>query len=167
MSVRPPPENRVEVDMVPLIDIVTLLLMFLIVVGDMAKSTSCVKMRLPRADQARSEKEIPDLPVTGRIVVQLVKDRDLPKFWAVVENHRFDLIPQGNSPSLATYLDQVVERRIACNVCTKDLATGAVSFPVKLRISKDAPMFEVERLMMVCAKSGLVNVHYAAAPGLE
>ena len=40
---RRPRLEQLEVDMVPFIDIVTLLLMFLIIVGDMAKSAAGVK----------------------------------------------------------------------------------------------------------------------------
>ena len=39
---------------------------------------------------------------------------------------------------------------------------GEVSFPVKLRIPANAPMFEVERVVMTMAKAKLVNVQYAA-----
>jgi len=68
----------VEVDMVPLIDIISLLLMFLVMVGDMAKSTTSVKMKLPRADQAKSDK---DVDSQNRLVVQLEKD-SAGKYWA-------------------------------------------------------------------------------------
>jgi len=37
-----------------------------------------------------------------------------------------------------------------------------VTFPVKLRIPQEAPMREVERVVMTLARAGLVNVQYAA-----
>ena len=45
----------VEVDMVPLIDVIVLLLLFLIIVGDLASTSVNVQMRLPRADQAKTD----------------------------------------------------------------------------------------------------------------
>ena len=50
--------NQIEVDMVPYIDIVSLLLMFLLIVGDMTKGATAVKMKLPKVDMAESEKKL-------------------------------------------------------------------------------------------------------------
>jgi len=51
-----PEETKVEVDMVPMIDIITLLLMFLVIVGDMAASANTIQMKLPRASEALTDK---------------------------------------------------------------------------------------------------------------
>ncbi|MCW8129749.1 MAG: biopolymer transporter ExbD [Planctomycetota bacterium] len=163
MPAKLPEETKVEVDMVPYIDIVSLLLLFLVITGDMTKSATGVKMRLPRADQAQTEKKL-GISTDGRIVVQMkAKDGKNPEagYFAVVENHQYDLVSGGNNASLVGYLKEQVDRRVAKGL-SKVGESGEVSFPVKLRIPRDAPMYQVERVVMTCAKAGLVNVHYAA-----
>jgi biopolymer transport protein ExbD len=150
-----------DADMVPFIDIVTLLLLFLIVVGDMASKVNSVAMKLPRADQAQSEKAL-KIKVEGRIVVQLYKDAQ-NKYCAVIENKRYELVGKTESNSLITYLEDLVTNRVRKGLATK-AETGETSFPVKLRLPADSPMSQVERVMMACAKAGLVHVHYAAEP---
>ncbi|HEY3322631.1 MAG TPA: biopolymer transporter ExbD [Planctomycetota bacterium] len=163
---RTPPENRVEVDMVPLIDIISLLLMFLIIVGDTAATANAIQMKLPRADQAMSDKELKEknFRLEGRIVIQVVS-RD-GKYIAIVNNKPYDLMPGGGSKALLDYLDEQVQYAIGKGLAKKD-AVGAVDMPVKLRIPEDAPMKDVERVMMTAARVGLVNVQYAAEPVLK
>jgi biopolymer transport protein ExbD len=155
-----PKLEAIEVDMVPFIDIVTLLLMFLIIVGDMAKSASGVKMKLPRADQAKFEKEL-NVDTSGRLVVQLRKDPADGRYWAVVETCKYQLVPRGDNPDLIKYFQFQIDSRISQGRCKRG-PDGSVNFPVKLRVPADASMLEVERVMMTLAKAGLVNVHYAA-----
>lgn len=150
-------DNKVEVDMVPLIDIISLLLMFLVMVGDMAKATSSVQMKLPRADQAKSDKEV---NTKDRIVVQL-KKTSTGQYKAVVENREYELVQGGNNASLIKYLQEQINQRTAGGAITLG-PNGEVPFPVKLRIPEDAPMREAERVMMTLAQAKLVNVHYAA-----
>jgi biopolymer transport protein ExbD len=161
MPARPLEEHKTEVDMVPYIDIVSLLLLFLVITGDMTKSATGVKMKLPRADQAATEKKL-GISTEGRIVVQM-KPKDVKNvdagYFAVVENNQYDLVA-GNQ-SLVNYLKEQVDRRVAKGL-SKLGESGEVSFPVKLRIPTEAPMYQVERVVMICAKAGLVNVHYAA-----
>jgi len=163
MPAKIPEETKVEVDMVPYIDIVSLLLLFLVICGDMAKSATGVKMKLPRADQAKSEKTI-GISTEGRIVVQM-KAKDMSNteagYFAVVENHQYDLLPGGKNDSLVSYLKGQVESRARTGQF-KLGENGEAPFPVKLRIPANAPMYQVERVVMTCAKAGLVNVHYAA-----
>ena len=171
MPARIPEETKVEVDMVPYIDIVSLLLMFLVIVGDMTKSATGVKMLLPKADQASTEKKL-NIKTEGRIVVQMKpktktgvdsSGRDVydmqGAYSAIVENNQFDLAA-GNA-SLVNYLKEQVDRRVSKGQITKG-ELGQVEFPVKLRIPAAAPMYQVQRVVMICAKAGLVNVHYAA-----
>src|SRR6185295_2454190 len=81
-----PDVSPVEVDMVPLIDIISLLLMFLIIVGDSAASNTSIKMKLPVADQARED----SWPETkNRIVIQLAKRED-EKYYAVINNRSYN-----------------------------------------------------------------------------
>jgi biopolymer transport protein ExbD len=154
--------EQLDVDMVPFIDIVTLLLMFLIIVGDMTKSAAGVKMLLPRADQALIEKQIPTLDTEGRIVVQVRKD-DRGKYCAVVQGVPYGLVPEGNDANLLQYLDAQVSQYRIRKGKEAETPDGGVRLPVKLRVPGEAPMPVVERAMTTLAKAGLVNIHYAAA----
>jgi biopolymer transport protein ExbD len=148
--------QEVAVDMVPLIDVVCLLLIFLVIVGDVASTASNLPMKLPRADQAmrfRNEE--------NRIVVQL-RRQDAGRYEAVVNNRAYALTPGGGNKSLLDYLDQQIQFALSQGFCSKD-SHGAVSSPVKLRIPEDCPMTEVEKVVMTMATVGLVNVRYAAA----
>src|SRR4029079_12218905 len=97
MGIKKTEVMTVEVDMVPLIDIISLLLMFLVMVGDMEKNTASVKMKLPRADQAKSDK---NFDTKGRIVVQMKYNKDEGKYWAIVDNQKYEIVAQGNNKSL-------------------------------------------------------------------
>jgi len=159
----PPEETKVEVDMVPMIDIITLLLMFLVVVGDMAASASTIQMKLPRADQALTDKELKEkgVRVEGRVVVQVQNQSGV--YRAVINNKSYDLVGQGSNRKLIEYLDEQVNYSINKGLAKKD-ANGAVDMPVKLRIPEETPMREVERVIMSLARVGMVNVQYAAEP---
>jgi biopolymer transport protein ExbD len=146
-----------------MIDIITLLLMFLVIVGDLAASATTIQMKLPRADQALSDKELKEkgIRLEGRIVVQLHNQNGV---WAAVVNNKFyALAPAGGSKNLLEYLDEQVNYHVSKGLAKKD-STGAVDMPVKLRIPEDAPMREVERVIMSLARVGMVNVQYAAEP---
>ncbi|MBI3832431.1 MAG: biopolymer transporter ExbD [Planctomycetes bacterium] len=151
-------DTRIEVDMVPYIDIITLLLLFLVFVGDLTQHAASVQMQLPRADQAKKDDEHKE-GTLGRIVVQLDKTRT-GSYQAVVETQHYELA-NGANASLNQYLKHLIDTRLADGHFTRG-ADGTVAFPVKLRIPKDAPMYEVEKVVATCAKAGLVNIHYAA-----
>ena len=159
----PPEETKVEVDMVPMIDIIVLLLMFLVIVGDMAASASTIQMKLPRADQALSDKELKEkgFRLEGRIVVQLQNQSGV--YRAIINQKSYDLVGGGSNKGLLTYLDDQVNYCVNKGLAKKD-STGAVDMPVKLRIPEETPMREVERVIMSLARVGMVNVHYAAEP---
>ncbi|MFH0938070.1 MAG: biopolymer transporter ExbD [Planctomycetota bacterium] len=148
----------VEVDMVPLIDIVSLLLMFLVMVGDMARAATNVKMTLPRADMAVADDKL--ATTEGRIVVQIKMGKD-GRYCARVENNDFELVGGGANKALITFLEEQITRRKAKDAFTLG-PNGEVPFPVKLRIPAEAPMAEVERVIMTMAQAKLVNVQYAA-----
>jgi biopolymer transport protein ExbD len=158
-----PEENKVEVDMVPMIDIITLLLMFLVIVGDMAATANNVKMKLPRASEALTDKELKERKyrLEGRIVIQMQNQNGV--YRTIINNNAYDLVKGGSNKGLLEYLDQQVNYHVSKGLAIKD-STGAVDMPVKLRIPEDAPMREVERVIMSCARVGLVNVQYAAEP---
>ncbi len=154
MGLKTPVLNRVEVDMVPLIDIISLLLMFLVMVGDMTRTASAVKMKLPRASEA-----VPDRKAAteGRLVVQLQK-KDC-RYWAVVQNNCYELTEGGRNGTLLKYLQEQVGRAAAR---TGLPATAENVMPVKLRIPRQAPMREVERVVMALAQARVSHVQYAA-----
>ena len=160
--------NKIEVDMIPLIDIISLLLMFLILVGDGAAESSSVKMKLPRADQAVKDEKVHS---EGRLVVQLKPIGG--EYFAIIDNHRFRLTSPSkpsDMPRYASPLEAYLDER-AIWATNRGFATkgndGAVSTPVKLRIPAAAPMIEVEKLVLTLASVGLVNVQFAADPAKE
>jgi len=151
--------NQVEVDMIPLIDIISLLLMFLIVVGDTATTTQGIQMRLPRADQGVPE---PLVNTKDRIVVQL--DNAGGKYWAVIRGNKYELLSGARNATLQEYLDRQVRDSLAKGDATREGLDGAVSIPVKLRIPDQAPMKEVERIVVALSEAHLTHLQYAAMP---
>ena len=97
----------------------------------------------------------------GRIVVQLKADAG--KYNAVVNNKSYELVERGGNKTLLEYLSQQVDYQLAKGMAKKD-DKGAVDIPVKLRIPEEAPMLDVENVVMTLARVGLVNVQYAAEP---
>ena len=152
----PPGETKVEVDMVPMIDIITLLLMFLVMVGDMAASASNIQMKLPRADAAIADPYTP-----GRITIQMQNQNGV--YYAVIGNQCYDLVIGGLHKPMIDHLDTTANYGIAKGWWKRD-SLGRLDMPVKLRIPEDAPMRDVERLVMTVARVGIVNIHYAAQP---
>jgi hypothetical protein len=159
VAMKPLVENRVEVDMVPMIDIVTLLLMFLIIVGDMTAVAGNVQMKLPRADQA--QKDGKGTRDEGRIVIQLQEQKGV--YRAIVNNKSYELIADGGNGTLIRYLEDHINGCIARHEYVRE-QSGAVPTPVKLRIPADAPMRDAEKVVMTLARIGLVNIRYAAEP---
>ncbi|HEY3320582.1 MAG TPA: biopolymer transporter ExbD [Planctomycetota bacterium] len=101
---RTPKENRIEVDMVPMIDIISLLLMFLIVVGEVG--TNDPQMRLPRADQALQ------IVCEGRLAINLEKVGGI--CYANIFNKRYALGPTGTvNESLAEHLTKHIAWALA------------------------------------------------------
>jgi len=153
----------IEVDMVPLIDIVTLLLMFLVIVGSVEKVSHGVKINLPRADQAKSEKE---LPVTreGRIVLS-VKSVDGVYYAYTGPKTRYEITAWNSNTlsGLSTHLLKSAEYMHREKMC-KLLDDGTYNIPIKLRIGEDVPMRAVEDALDAVVKAKLRDVHYAANP---
>jgi biopolymer transport protein ExbD len=145
-----PEAISIEVDMVPMIDIISLLLMFLIVVGGTASNACSIEMKLPRADQASPEK---NFRTEGRIVVELAEKDGV--YSAVINNKRYALSGVRDNYALEKYLAEQTPAN------KKD---GTLDTPVKLRIPEIAPMHEVEKVIMTLTRAGLVNIQYAAQP---
>jgi biopolymer transport protein ExbD len=142
-----PEAISIEVDMVPMIDIISLLLMFLIVVGGTASSARSVEMMLPRADQALPEK---NFRTEGRIVVELYEAGGV--YSAVINKRHYALSGVRDNYALEKYLTE------------QALASVAHDTPIKLRIPEAAPMHEVEKVIMTLTGVGLVNIQYAVQP---
>ena len=155
-----PDINNVEVDMVPLIDIISLLLMFLIIVGDSAASASSIAMKLPRASEAKTEKEW-HVTTEGRIVIQMKKNEATKRYQAVINNKNYETAGLESGVSLKQYLDTTLDWAIKKNLAHK-MPDNTVDWPVKLRIPEECPMQDVEKVVSTLAALGLVHVHYAA-----
>jgi biopolymer transport protein ExbD len=140
--------------MVPMIDIISLLLMFLLVVGGAVVTDGNIQMKLPAASEGQRVEG-------GRIVVQLDKRDGV--YYAVVRNKAYSLVANGQNRGLQEFLrEQVVywtDKGLA-----KATPDGAVDIPVKLRMPAGTPMREAERVVMTLAHVGLVHVQYAVAP---
>jgi len=154
--------DAVEADMVPMIDIISLLLMFLIIVGDTASNASSVRMQLPRGmDQAMTEPELiaAKLLPEGRIVIELAPT-EAGKYRAVMNGRTYDLADGGNG-TLIAHLEHQINLNLSIGNATRNNA-GAIDTPVRLRIPESAEMRSVESLILILARVGLVNVQYAA-----
>lgn len=151
----------IQVDMVPLIDIITLLLMFLVIVGGMAKASHAVSVNLPRADQALPEKNLPVI-LEGRIVLSLKSVNGV--YYAFTDPQtRYEISPRnaGNLSALSSHLLQSAEYMHRKNQCTlRD--DGTYDIPVKLRIGEEVPMKTVEDALDAVVKSKLRDIHYGA-----
>jgi biopolymer transport protein ExbD len=153
--------NAVEVDMVPMIDIISLLLMFLIIVGDTAATASSVRMQLPRdMDQALNEVKLAEIVRSeGRIVIELAGSNG--NYKAVMNGRSYELVDDGANGTLIQHLEKQINIALSTNHATQD-KSGAIDTPVRLRIPEDAEMKTVEKLIITLARVGLVNVQYAA-----
>ena len=165
-----PDINNVEVDMVPLIDIISLLLMFLIIVGDTTASSNIASLRLPTADQAKTEKEWGDIncPTKGRIVVQIKPEYDTEEDQKA-KNGKYSVVfnaaKHGNDDegkSLKDHLSRYIDDQLAHGNATKR-ADGTLDIPVKIRIPAMCPMQEVEKVLFTIASVQLTDIQYAAA----
>ena len=162
---RKPESHHVEVDMVPLIDIISLLLMFLIIVGDTTANSNIASLQLPTASEARKEWAKDS---QNRIVLQLKPEFDDAKEqaerhgkYSVIFNaarHAIDADGQSLKNHLASFISEQEAHGSAAR--KKD---GSWNIPVKLRIPALCPMLEAEKVLSVVAGQQLTNIQYAAA----
>ncbi len=162
-----PDIDNVEVDMVPLIDIISLLLMFLIIVGDTTASTNSVKMRLPVADQAKTEKEWgKEVKTEGRIVIQIKPPDEGDKngkYYAVFNNAKHSTAEDAGK-SLKDHLQRYIDDEMGHGRAhLVEPEKQALDIPVKLRIPEDCPMVEAEIVLFTLAQCKLVDIQYAAS----
>jgi biopolymer transport protein ExbD len=158
MGMKRPDIQKVEVDMVPLIDIVSLLLMFLVMVGDSSKSASAVKMKLPRASESKPDKEV---KVEGRIVVQLKETGENTRKYTIIIDNRSYEMAGGRSNTLLQYFNEQINKRVARGDIKPGPQGQIDDIPVKLRIPTEAPMSQVQQAVMSIAAAKLTNVQYA------
>ena len=162
---RKPEINNVEVDMVPLIDIISLLLMFLIIVGDTTASSNIASLRLPAASEATTENIWCN---EGRIVIQIK-----PEFDSEAEqkskNGKYSFVFNGarhgndnEGKSLREHLARYVEDAVSHERAHKR-PDGTLNIPVKLRIPSMCPMVEAEKVLFTIASLQLVDIQYAAS----
>ena len=145
--------------MVPLIDIMSLLLMFLIIVGDSAANSTSIKMKLPAADQDKTEDEW-KLATKNRIVIQMLK-RENDKYYAVLNNVKYNTEEEAGK-TLKDHLALMIDDLQKKNQIAKR-PDGTWDVPVKLRIPEDCPMSEVEKVLATVANLQMVDIQYAAS----
>jgi len=141
--------NKVEVDMVPLIDIISLLLMFLIIVGDTSANSTSVRMKLPSASEAKQDWG----ESKNRIVLQMKLEDG--RYFAVFNNRSYDM-----GGALKERLAQTISDAAGRNEISKR-DDGSWAMPVKLRIPEECPMNDVEKLLATVAGEKLTDVQYA------
>ncbi len=162
---RKPEINNVEVDMVPLIDIISLLLMFLIIVGDTTASSNIASLRLPAASEAKTEDQ---WHTANRIVIQIRPEYDSEveqkskngKYFVMFNASRHANDDEGKSlkEHLAKYVEDAVSHERA-----HKRPDGTLDIPVKLRIPSLCPMVEAEKVLFTIASLQLVDIQYAAS----
>ncbi|MEI6235834.1 MAG: biopolymer transporter ExbD [Planctomycetota bacterium] len=165
-----PDINNIEVDMVPLIDIISLLLMFLIIVGDTTASSNIASLRLPTADQAQTETTF-WRDTKDRIVIQIKPEFDDENVQAAKNGKYFfvfNAAKHGNADegkSLKDHLAKFIDDAAAHGngKIVKDSKTGTWNIPVKLRIPESCPMVEAEKVLYTVASLSLSDIQYGAA----
>lgn len=159
MSLRKPQCPQIEVDMVPLIDIISLLLMFLVIVGGIIDIGDTDNVKLPRADQGRIESSV---RTEGRIVVSLKEEKGV--FLARINNKSYELLSDHQvNQTLQKHLDKETKELLARGLCKQD-SNGSYDIPVKLRIPELAPMQSVEAVLESLSRIGLRDIQYAVLP---
>jgi biopolymer transport protein ExbD len=163
----PAPEESVAVNVVPLVDIMFLLLLFLMIGGDMSHRES-TEVQLPQADRATESN--PDLGDARYCIVNVHPKNDsmdvngdsardpanwqfaiagieYPDYWSLVDQLKVigetkleDTPVEGTKPP--KYLSAVL---------------------VTLRADKHAPYAMIQLAMMACAEAGLYKIEVGAA----
>ncbi len=157
--------NHVEVDMVPLIDIISLLLMFLIIVGDTTSNSNLASLKLPVASEAKSEG---DWCGAGRIVLQ-VKPQYENENEQCAKNGTYSVLFNAakhsiddDSTSLKDHLARFIDEQSSHGFAKKK-SDGMWDIPVKLRIPAMCPMSEAEKVLNAVASMQMSDIQYATA----
>ena len=166
----PQPEENVAVNVVPLVDIMFLLLLFLMVGGDMSHRES-TEVQLPQADKAReSNPEVGDARYSI-INIHPVKDPTsendrLAQWFREPSNWQFAI--QGvEYPDYFALLDQL---KIVAEQKLEETPLPGTNPPkflsavtVTIRADKASPYGMIQQAMQACAETGLYKIEVGAA----
>jgi biopolymer transport protein ExbD len=176
----PQPEESVSVNVVPLVDIMFLLLLFLMIGGDMSHRES-TEVMLPQADKAAESN--PDVGDSRYCIINIHPKndnmaRDNPAY-GLVENWQFAI--QGlEYPDYWTLLDGdgpggarpgikvIAQTKLETDPIegTKPPKYLSAVF-VTLRADKDAPYAMIQLAMQACAEASLYKIEVGAAKPAE
>ncbi len=163
----PAVEESVSVNVVPLVDIMFLLLLFLMIGGDMSHRESTV-LQLPQADKARESN--PDLGDQRYVIVNVhtkhdSMDRGDPAY-GLKENWQYAIagIEYPDYFSLLDRLKVVAETKLEDKPIEGSKPPKYLSAVlVTLRADKDAPYGLIQDAMTACAEAGLYKIEVGAA----
>jgi biopolymer transport protein ExbD len=170
LSKAPPAvEESVAVNVVPLVDIMFLLLLFLMVGGDMSHRES-TELQLPKADKAkqadRSADGVKYCVINIHPVVEAKNEADeLTPDFRRIENWQFAIggAEYGTYWTLLDQLKQVADMEYEPDPVpgTKDTFLSAVF--VTIRADKNAPYGMIQQAMQACAEAHLYKIDVGAA----
>jgi biopolymer transport protein ExbD len=163
----PPPEESVSVNVVPLVDIMFLLLLFLMIGGDMSHRES-TEVQLPQADRATESN--PDVGDTRYCIVNVHPKNDSMDLSGPTAsdpaNWQF-AIAGIEYPDYWSLLDQL---KVIGETKLEDTPIEGTKPPkylsavlVTLRADKHAPYAMIQLAMQACAEAGLYKIEVGAA----
>jgi biopolymer transport protein ExbD len=164
----PPVEENVAVNVVPLVDIMFLLLLFLMVGGDMSHRET-TELELPRADKAkpadRGDEKMKYCVINIAPVVEAKSEADqLSPEFRRLENWLFAISGKEYRTywELVDELKQVADREYEPDPLpgTKDKFLSAVF--VTIRADKNAPYGMIQQAMQACSESLLYKIDVGA-----
>jgi biopolymer transport protein ExbD len=163
----PAPEENVAVNVVPLVDIMFLLLLFLMVGGDMSHRESA-ELQLPLADKATEAKKDEDNYVVINVhpIRDPSNDQDrLTQGFRDISNWQFGIsgIEYKTYWELVDKLKEVAMRKLEDTPLpgTKDKYLSAVT--VTIRADKSAPYGMIQLAMQACSEALLYKIEVGAA----
>jgi len=163
----PAPEESVAVNVVPLVDIMFLLLLFLMIGGDMSHRES-TEVMLPQADRATESN--PDLGDTRYCIVNVHPKNDNMDLNgpAATDPANWQFAISGiEYPDYWALLDQL---KVIGETKLEDTPIEGTKPPkylsavlVTLRADKRAPYAMIQYAMQACAEAGLYKIEVGAA----
>jgi biopolymer transport protein ExbD len=163
----PAPEENVAVNVVPLVDIMFLLLLFLMVGGDMSHRESA-ELQLPLADKAQEQvQDIDDYVVINvHPIRDPASDQDrLTQGFRDISNWQFGIggVEYKDYWTLVDKLKEVAMRKTEDQPIagTKDKFLSAVT--VIIRADKSAPYGMIQLAMQACSEALLYKIEVGAA----
>lgn len=163
----PAPEENVSVNVVPLVDIMFLLLLFLMVGGDMSHRESA-ELQLPLADKAADA--IKDVENYAVINIHPIRDPNseadrLTQGFREIANWQFGIsgVEYKDYWELVDKLKEVAMRKLEDTPLpgTKDKYLSAVT--VTIRADKSSPYGMIQLAMQACSEALLYKIEVGAA----